>query len=251
MVQLRENGPLTVLICRTASDGDGTEIRDEINDAPAHSWSDPAVREIVAALPADARVVIAGPRPKKRIDEYLMGRVLVVGDDADMNAVVLRLVRRELLGAVQLAYAAVRPSALTELYSIPVGARAVELARFGEVDLVPLVRSDAGGVLVGRGQLGPIAGTFYVDEHRIAGGSARWITVEPETSTGLTVTVVRRRFGPIGPRPRVYTGRAVEFGILPGSDTTITYDGIAHPRATNRWVFYQHTEPIRLVRGLF
>ena len=45
------------------------------------------------------------PAAGKEIDPLLTGRVLVVGDDADLAAVALRLLRRELLDAVVVGYA--------------------------------------------------------------------------------------------------------------------------------------------------
>lgn len=249
---------LTVLCCRGAPPGSRGD------DAPGIGATGPAggvhiydgalaetaIGPILAACTGED-IHLVGPRPGREIDPLLSGRMLVIGDDADLNAVVLRLLRKDLLGAVAVGYATPRRTPFTELYALPTGAAAVATARLAEIDLVPLVRSDTGGVLVGAAQLSPITGTFYVDEQRIVGGSARVIQVEPDSRAGLAVTVVRRRFAGFGPRPRTYYGRAVEFGILPGSDTAITYDGIRHPRTTNRWVFYRHTAPLRLIRGVY
>ena len=193
-----------------------------------------------------------GRRPGKEIDRLLSGephaRLLVVGDDADLAAVVLRLLRKERLGLIELAFASPRRrTPVTDLWDLPRGAAAVELARSGEVDLVPLVRDDVGGVLVGAGYLGPVAGTVYVDEHRVLRGAAQMIKVEPDRDKGLAVTVSRRRFAGIGRRPKTTLGRAVQIGTAP---TTVVRDGIPYPRPMDRWTFYKHTEPLRLVRGL-
>ena len=51
---------------------------------------------------------MVGRRPGKAIDGLLTGRMLVVGDDADLAAVALRLLRKDLLGAVEVAFAARR-----------------------------------------------------------------------------------------------------------------------------------------------
>ena len=193
-----------------------------------------------------------GRRPGKEIDPLLTGephtRVLVVGDDADLAAVVLRLLRTERLGLIELAYASPRRrTPVTDLWDLPRGTAAVTLARSGEVDLVPLVRDDVGGVLVGAGYLGPVAGTVYVDEHRVLRGAAKMIKVEPDRDKGLAVTISRRRFVGVGRRPRTTLGRAVQIGTAP---TTVVRDGIPYPRPMDRWTFYKHTEPLRLVRGL-
>ena len=246
-MQIDENTPLTVLCCR----GDAPASPEPVtyDEVPAEVRSGEAGPILAACGTLPIHVV--GRRPGKAIDPLLRGRVLVVGDDADLNAVVLRLLRRELLGAVEVAYAAVRPTAVTDMYGLPAGAEAVRAARLAEVDRVPLVRNDAGGVLVGAARLGPVTGTFYVDEERIPGGSARSIEVVPDARKGLAVTVVKKRFLGFGRLPVTYHGRAVEFGILPGSGTVISFDGIVHPREVKQWVFYAHTEPWRLVRGAY
>lgn len=197
-----------------------------------------------AAGPDEVRSV--GSRPGKVIDALLTGRVLVVGDDADLAAVTLRLLRRDLLGTVELAYATAEPTPVTRLHRLPVGPAAVALARTGVAREVTLVRDDVGGVLVGLGELGPIAGgTVYVDEHRVLRGAADRIRVVPDPAKGLTVTVEQRRVaGLIGPRPRTTAGRAVQLGMAP---TTVRSDGHEYPRAMDRWTFYKHTAPLQLV----
>ena len=210
-----------------------------------------ALSEVLDAC-AGSPLQWVGRRPGKQIDPLLTGephaRLLVVGDDADLAAVVLRLLRKERLGLIELAYASPRRrTPVTDLWDLPRGASAVALARFGEVDLVPLVRDDVGGVLVGAGYLGPVAGTVYVDEHRVLRGAAQMIKVEPDRDKGLAVTVSRRRFVGVGRRPKTTLGRAVQIGTAP---TTVVRDGIPYPRPMDRWTFYKHTEPLRLVRGL-
>lgn len=189
---------------------------------------------------------VVGSRPGKAIDPLLSGRVLVIGDDADLAAVALRLLRKDLLGTVELAYAAADPTPVTRLHGLPVGRAAVDLARNGTAHQVTLVRDDVGGVLIGVGELGPISrGTVYVDEHRALGGSAERIRVVPDPVKGLAVTVVQRRVGGVfGPRPRTTLGRAVQIGCAP---TTVRSDGRDYPRPMDRWTFYKHTAPLQLV----
>ena len=71
--------------------------------------------------------------------------------------------------------------------------------------------------------------------------------VEPDREKGLSVTVYRRRFAGIGRRPRTTLGRAVQTGSTP---TNVVRDGIPYDRPMDRWTFYKHTEPLRLVRGV-
>lgn len=249
---------VTVLCCRGDGGADGGSPT-AYDDIPGEVLSSP-LGPILAAC-RSLPIHLVGPRPGKAIDALLagvgagvgvgVGRVLVVGDDADLNAVVLRLLRKDLLGAVAVGFAAAEPTPVTRRYLLPTGAEAVAAALHAEVDLVPLVRNDSGGVLVGLAQLAPITGTFYVDAERVPGGAAKVISVEPDARHGVAVTVVRRRLMGFGRQPRTYYGRAVEFGIVPGSGTTIISDGVPHPREVKQWVFYKHTSPLRLVRGLY
>ena len=233
---------LTVLCCRpdpATAAGNGDEVRDQPKVAAA-------IERMVARC-APATVHLVGRRPGKAVDPLLAGRVVVIGDDADLAAVAQRLLRGHLLGSVELAYAAPRRSPATDLWALPTGERAIELASGGEVDLVPLVRDDVGGVLVAAGYLGPLNGTVYVDEHRVLRGAAQRLRVEPDREKGLAVTVTRRRVMAIGRRPVTTLGRAVQIGTVA---TTVVRDGIPYPRPMDRWTFYKHTEPLRLVRGL-
>ncbi len=222
----------------------GGETPDPPPDAPKVAA---AISTIVAAT-APNRVHFVGRRPGKSIDGLLTGRILVVGDDADLAAVVLRLLRRDRLGEVEIVFAASARTPVTDLWGLPLGVRAVELAANGEVDLVPLVRDDVGGVLVGVGYLGPVDGTVYVDEHRVLRGAAHRLRVEPDREKGLAVTVIQRRFAGLGKAQRITRGRAVQIGSTP---TTVVRDGISYDRPMDRWTFYKHTEPLRLVRGVF
>ncbi|MEP6561516.1 MAG: hypothetical protein ABJD68_10660, partial [Nakamurella sp.] len=61
-----------------------------------------ALREPTNGPPAaEPAVSHVGRRQGKAIDGLLTGRVLVVGDDADLAAIVLRLLRKDLLGTVE------------------------------------------------------------------------------------------------------------------------------------------------------
>lgn len=214
--------------------------------------ADPAVpgsaaARITAALSDRDVLHSVGPRPGKEIDELLGGRVLVIGTDADLAAVATRLQRRELLGSTEVAFAPLGASRVAQLWSLPTGARAVALARRGDPDLVPLVRDDAGGVLVGEATIGPVDGPVYVDEYRLLNGPARGLIVQPDTEKGLSVTVVHRRFGGVGRRPVTRSGRAVQIGTRPA---TLVADGLPRDRPVERWTYYTHTSPLRLIRGV-
>lgn len=197
--------------------------------------------------PAGAAAVHrVGPRPGKELDPLLAGRLLVLGDDADLAAVALRLLRRELLDGVEVGYAPAAATAFTGLWSLPVGAAAVAAAGTAPAAPVTLVRNDVGGVLVGLGCLGPVHGTVYVDEHRVLAGHASRITVVPQLERGLAVTVTGpRRWGGLRPGRSVTTrGRAVQLGM---SATEVISDGVPYRRPMTTWIFYKHTSPLLVV----
>ncbi|QNK81413.1 hypothetical protein [Nakamurella sp. PAMC28650] len=208
--------------------------------------ADPTVRAALARC-GPLEIAFVGRRPGKEIDPLLDGRLLVLGEDSDLAAVVLRLMRAERLKSVVVGFASDVSTAVTDLWSLPLGAAAVDLALGGDPDLVPIVRDDVGGVLVGIASLSRIQGTVYVDENRVLSGSAAHLLVEPDTEKGLAVTVVPRRILAFGRRSRTFRGRAVQIGTVP---TTVIRDGRPFDRAMDRWTFYKHTEPLRLVRGV-
>lgn len=226
--------PLVVLIAQESA-----------QDQPSGPRALAEVRDALGAVPHQLHEVRR--RPGKEIDSLLTGRVLVVGDDADLAAVLLRLQRRELLAAVEVAFAPMGRTPFAVQWTLPSGRAAVRLAAYGEADLVPLLRDDNGGVLAGEATIGPVNGPVYVDEQRVLNGPARGLIVVPDLEKGLAVTVVPRRLGMFGARSRTYTGRAVQIGTAPAALIT---DGVRRPKDVERWVFYRHTSPVRLIRGV-
>jgi len=136
-------------------------------------------------------------------------------------------------------------SAVARLWALPVvPADAAAVALGADPDPVPLLRDDAGGVLVGLGVVRTVRGVAYCDDELVLRGTASRIEVVPDSQHGLLVRVVRR--GLLGRRVQQAAGRAVQLGCLP---TAVLRDGVA-ARTTNRWTWYRHTEDLRLVRGL-
>lgn len=247
---------LTVLCCRPAATDSAVPVLAQDSAAPpgpggatADLRPDDAKRaaafEAMVAASAGRDPHRVGRRPGKEIDGLLAGRILVIGDDADLAAVALRLLRKELLGSVEVAYAAPLQSPFSKLWGLPVGVRAVDLAVRGIANPVPLVRDDVGGVLVGTSELGPLRGTVYVDEHRVVSGTVHRLQVRPDPAKGLAVTVTAKTFAGLPRGRRTTLGRAVQIGSTP---TTIVRDGVTYPRPMDRWTFYKHTEPMLLVR---
>ncbi|MGH3964228.1 MAG: hypothetical protein ACRDRY_13390, partial [Pseudonocardiaceae bacterium] len=150
-------------------------------------WPGAGEAGVVAAVPA---------RPgREELDEPLTGlggrRLVVCGTDADLAAVLLRLLRTSLLGAVPVGYVpSSATSAVARLWGLPVvPAAAASLALRGEPDRVPLVRDDAGGVLVGLGVVRPLQGVAYCDDEVVLRGQAARLEVAPDRALGLAVRV--------------------------------------------------------------
>nr|WP_132877140.1 hypothetical protein [Tamaricihabitans halophyticus] len=173
-------------------------------------------------------------------------RLIVHGTDADLAAVVLRLLRTERLADTQVGFVPTdRDSATAALWGLPTNpAAAFDLAIGGDVDPVPLIRDDVGGVLVGRGEIGPVRGVGYCDDQRVLPAKTARIVVSPQPGEGLAVRVTRT--GLLG-RSQTAVGRAFQLGCF---ETVPRSDGVPHPRAVTRWTWYRHTSDLRLVRGL-
>ncbi len=172
-------------------------------------------------------------------------RLVVCGTDADLAAVLLRLLRTDALATAPVGYLPVSASSpVARLWGLPTSpSAAAEVAVSGAPDRVPLVRDDSGGVLVGLGVVRPLDGVAYCDTEVVLRGRASRLEVLPDRALGLMVRVVCR--GLPGRRVRCAAGRAVQLGCQP---TDVWRDGVAH-RTTDRWTWYRHTEDWQLARG--
>lgn len=201
----------------------------------------------------DVEVRAVPPKPGRTdVDPLLAGldgrRLVVAGTDADLASVVLRLMRKDLIDNVTVGFVATSDSWVAELWGLPTDiGRMVEVALRGDVDPIPLIRDDAGGVLVGMGQIGPTRGIGYCDDTTALRGrvSAIEVTPDPDGGLGLIVRVIRR--GLLGKRVSSFRGRAFQLGSLP---VLPVKDGEAHPRPTSRWTWYRHTSDLRVARGV-
>jgi hypothetical protein len=203
----------------------------------------------------DIEVVKIGRKPgRDEVDPLLSGladrRLVVLGTDADLAAVVLRLLRKERLADVEVGFVpnVSENSQVAGLWGLPDDtSRAIEVALRGEIDPIPLIRDDAGGVLVGLGAIGAVRGVGYCDDTTALRGKASAVEVTPDPAgrTGLVVRVIRR--GLLGRRVQEFRGRAFQLGSLPMHPVK---DGEAHPRAMTRWTWYRHTADLRVARGV-
>jgi hypothetical protein len=181
-------------------------------------------------------------------------RLIVYGVDAALAAVVQRLLRTSRLGAVPVGFVPLDASSqVAALWGLPAEPqRALTLALQGEPERVPLVRDDAGGVLVGLGRLRPLRGVIYCDDQLVLRGQASLVEVTPDPDAGPDTSraglIVRvRRTGLLGRRQTDTGGRAVQIGCIPA---TVLRDGRPFERPVDKWTWYRHTEDWRLVRGL-
>jgi len=162
------------------------------------------------------------------IDAAIQGaqRVVVVGSDADLAAVLTRLLRTERLDV--------------EVAHVPGGhggRRAVTAA----ARRVPLIRDDTATAVVGAALWLPsdqspvIQGEAVVDDTVLFDGNVMGVRIEPTAAMpGLKATVLAGG----GRRRRWLTGRAVQLGT---TGARVVRDGVEGPREVKRSTFYRHT----------
>ncbi len=204
-------------------------------------WPGPAAGVRVTSVTArPGREELAGV-----LAELDGGRVVVCGTDADLNAVVLRLLRTEALATPVGYVPSAASSVVARRWALPASvAAAANLALHGVPDPVPLLRDDSGGVLLGLGVIKPVRGVAYCDDQLVLRGPASRLEVTPDLEHGLLVRVVHRRLL-LGWRVGMAAGRAVQLGCRP---TEVLRDGVPVRMTADRWTWYRHTEDLRLVR---
>jgi hypothetical protein len=212
----------------------------------------------LAALYAVAHSVVVPARPGRTdldpvLAERAPRRIVVAGTDADLAAVLLRLLRTERLG-VEVAYLPDARSPATAAWGLPTGDAAAELAVTGSATPVPLVRDDTGGVLVGRGEIRDIRGECYCDETLVLRGRARRLVVTPgprgiAVRAGWSGRTPDGRVRPVPARAPRGTGSALGRAVQVGCEPSIVVaDGVPHPRPVPRRTWYRHTTDWLLVR---
>jgi hypothetical protein len=182
---------------------------------------------------ADVAVVLSGGRrlPRALGDLPVIGlddvcdcrRVVVVGPDPELAAVLTRLLRADRLdvevGHVRRPWHARR-------------------ARAGTATRVPLIRDETGTVIVGAAEWrgDPLHGEAVVDDTLLFDGEVTGVRIEPTpTMPGLRVSVLTLRMRP----KRWVTGRAAQLGT---DAALVVRDGVPAPRPVRRSTFYRHTE---------
>lgn len=189
-----------------------------------------------------APVLATGPR-----------RVVVAGTDAGLAAVLLRLLRAERLD-VEVGFLPAGRSAAARAWGLPTGRGALGVALAGRAAPVPLVRDDAGGVLVGRGEISGLVGETHCDATLVLRGRAPRLVVVAGPD-GIAVRAGRggrwpdgrsRAVPPRAPAGRGSAlGRAVQTGGLP---FRVVADGVTRATDVRRWTWYRHTADWLLAR---
>ena len=155
-------------------------------------------------------------------------RVIVVGSQADLAAVLSRLLRADRLD-VEVAHV-----------RWPWHARR---ARTGTATRIPLIRDETGKVIVGAAHWVPpdesatmIRGEATVDDIVLFHGDATGVRIEPtSTMPGLRAAKLSSRMRP----KRWVAGRAAQLGT---EAALVVRDGVAGQRPVRRSTFYRHTQ---------
>jgi hypothetical protein len=148
-------------------------------------------------------------------------RVIVVGSDADLAAVLTGLLRADRLDV--------------EVGHVPRWWKAGS-ARNGVAGRVPLIRDETGTVIVGAAEWrgDPLKGEAVVDDEVLFDGEVTGVRIEPTPNVpGLRAAVLGR-----GPR-RWVSGRAAQLGA---DAALLVRDGVPAQRPVRRSTFYRHTE---------
>ena len=160
------------------------------------------------------------------IDEVIAEarRVVILGSDADLAAVLTRMMRTERLD-VEVAHVKGRYGAR----------RAVT----GMARRVPLIRDETATAVVGAALWLPpdsaaaLRGEAVVDDAVLFDGEVAGVRIEPTAAMpGLKATVLA------GHRRQWLAGRAVQLGT---TGARVVRDGVAGPREVKRSTFYRHT----------
>ncbi|MHA6806115.1 hypothetical protein [Salinifilum ghardaiensis] len=188
-------------------------------------------------------------------------RIVVRGTDADLAAVVVRMLRKGLLRELAVGYVPVADSPAARLWGLRV--EDLDRALHAPGAPTPLLKDDTGGVLVGEGVVAPITGQVYCDDARVLHGTALRLVVTPDPEAAAlpepTEDPIGENIAPIMDGVRVFAarrgllrrrtssarGRAVQLAF---EETTVRHDGVDHPRPISKWVWHRHTEDLLLAR---
>ncbi|MBH0778121.1 hypothetical protein IT779_17720 [Nocardia sp. NEAU-351] len=172
-------------------------------------------------------------------------RLIVLGDDAALAAVLTHLMRTERLH-VEIGYVPVDKTYGSRAYETGTGNAAAKRAIEGRATETPLIRDDTGTVLVGRATItgvdnSRLEGEAYVDDSLLFRGKVNAMLVSPT----LHLPGVRAGIHKGLRKRRWIEGRAAQLG---SPAALVTRDGIRGERPVPRSSFYRHDESWYLVR---
>ena len=222
------------------------------------------------------------PQP---IDEPL--RIVVIGDDAALSAVLTRMMRADYMwaevgyvpvlgeGALKNAGSGAQVSTAAQNWSIPADTEAaLKLALEGSVHPVPLIRNDtglavAGSAVISAWENGPLVGEIIVDDTTLVAGSQQFGArlVPMLDAPGIVAAAARTPFAYPEAKSRwerlkqKLAGQAA-LGQLDsasaltgralqagGPDLRVTVDGVSAKRPVKRSTFYRHLRDLQVVRA--
>ncbi|OFT58093.1 hypothetical protein [Corynebacterium sp. HMSC05E07] len=233
----------------------------------------PSLDEI-AAQPDVSHLGAPGPAPQARFLREPL-RVVVVGSDAALSAVLTRMMRADYLWAEVGFVPTDETSTAAMNWGLPTSAEdALSFALSAPVKPVPLIRNDAGLAVAGAATIAEwtdeeITGEIIVDdavllradrEKNVFGARLVPMTDAPGIVAARAVSSfaadasprrgvfgrLRKHVQPGQLDPAsVVRGRAVQAG---GPSLSISVDGVRAPRPVKRVTFYRHLRDLQIVR---
>lgn len=215
---------------------------------------------------------LGAPKPAPQRPETRL-RIVVIGTDAALSAVLTRLMRADNMWA-EIGFVPIGPSTAAKNWGLPADtAQAVSLALLGAVNPVPLIRDDAavavaGSATVTSWESGELTGEVIVDDHvqirheaakkpprRGIYGARMVPMVDAPGIAAVTMDTPLPSEVPsrgVFPRPSgsvvpssFATGRAMQAG---GPGLRIRVDGVSRKRPVDRVTFYRHLRDLQIVR---
>lgn len=171
-------------------------------------------------------------------------RVVVIGGDAALAAVLTHLLRHERLD-VELAYVPESRTPACKIYRLDHGSKAAKHALDGTARATPLIRDDLGVALVGVALLtgpdgGKLTGETFVDDHQLFSGVGPGVEIRPlAKAPGIEAAKIG------GLRRKWAIGRAAQTGAVAAR---LMRDGILERKQLKRSTFYRDANDWLLVR---
>lgn len=223
----------------------------------------PSLEEI-AARPDVSHLGAPQPAPQP-IDVPL--RVVVVGTDAALSAVLTRLMRSDALW-VEVAYIPLDPaSPAAKNFQLTGGTlgcqEALEFALTAPAQPTPLIRNDAGLAVAGHALIadwegGPLIGEVIVDDTTLvhqaqapannAAVNTQLVPMLDAPGIAAVRFVAQRRWfrsSVVPDTELVLSGRAVQAG---GIGLRVSVDGVSAKRPVDKTTFYRHLRDAQIVR---